>query len=235
MTKKIVVGFLEMSAQEFGELGIFPAEIVLKVLEYLDGRDLARCRMVCRSLKERVDRNSATQYTFRLAMHDFKDAAQTPHDLFPTAALRLQRLEQYFSGWEHLDHVQQERIELPDSHDSDSSKLSGGLIGQTRLTIWSHEDPFDVAAFAMLRSEDLLVLLEVDSEMNGYLHLRTLSSNKPHPKARCPILFLDYTVQGSWTGILIQILGDSIAVYDAGDLMIWNWHSGDVLYVSPKI
>jgi F-box-like len=35
-----------MGARELGELAIFPAEIVLKVLEYLDGRDLARCRMV---------------------------------------------------------------------------------------------------------------------------------------------------------------------------------------------
>ncbi|KAF9512454.1 hypothetical protein BS47DRAFT_1363132 [Hydnum rufescens UP504] len=153
-----------MSAQEFGELGIFPAEIVLKVLEYLDGRDLARCRMVCQSLKERVDRNSVTRYAFRLAMHDYKDAAQTPHDLFPTAALRLQRLEQYFAGWKHLDPVQQERIKLPRSHDSESVQLSGGLyaynytrkgrktigfvelpsrIREACLTTWSHEDPFD--------------------------------------------------------------------------------------------
>jgi hypothetical protein len=115
-------------------------------------------------------------------MHDYKDGAQTPHDLFPTATLRLQRLVQYFAGWEHLDHVQQERIKLPDSHDSMSAQLSGGLyaykytregwktIGfvelpsrtrQTQVTTWSHEDAFDVAAFAMLRSEDLLVLVEV--------------------------------------------------------------------------
>ncbi|KAF9512460.1 hypothetical protein BS47DRAFT_1060284 [Hydnum rufescens UP504] len=226
---------------------MFPAEIVLKVLEYLDGRDLARCRMACRSLKERADRNSATLYAFRLAMHDYKDAAQTPYDSFPTAALRLQRLEQYFTGWEHLDHVQQERIKLPGSYDSPSAQLSGGLyaykytrtgrktigfvelpsrIRETRVTTWSQEDAFDVAAFAMVRSEDLLVLLEV----NGNLHLRTLSSNKSHPKAQCPILLLDHTVYGSGTGAVIQMLGDSIAVYDDGDLMVWNWHSGDVLH-----
>ncbi|KAF9512456.1 hypothetical protein BS47DRAFT_1363133 [Hydnum rufescens UP504] len=239
-----------MIGQEIGKLTIFPAEIVLKVLEYLDGRDLARCRMVCRSLKERVDRNSATLYTFRLAMHDYKDTAQTSYDLFPTAALRLQRLEQYFTGWEHLDHVQQEPIKLPRSRDSESAQLSGGLyaykytrkgrntlgfvelpsrIHETRVITWSHEDAFDVAAFAMVRSEDLLVLLEVDSERNGNLHLRTLSSNKPHPKARCPILVLDHAIYGSGTRAVIQILGDSIAVH-GGDLMVWNWHSGDVLY-----
>ncbi|KAF9512458.1 hypothetical protein BS47DRAFT_1059537 [Hydnum rufescens UP504] len=205
--------------------------------------------------EERVDRNSATRYTFRLAMHDFKDASETLHDLFPTASLRLQRLEQYFTGWEHLDRVQQERIKLPDSHDSLSVQLSGGLyaykytrngrntigfvelpsrIRETRVTTWSHEDAFDVAAFAMLRSEDLLVLLEIDSERNGNLHLRTLSSNKPHPKARCPILVLDHTIYGGRTGVVIQILGNSIAVYHTEEFMVWNWHSGDVLYPPQK-
>jgi hypothetical protein len=115
-------------------------------------------------------------------MHDYKDAVQTPHDLFPTAALRLECLEQYFAGWEHLDHVQQERIGLPGSYDRLSARLSEGLyaykytrngrntIGfvelpsrmrQARVTAWSHEDDPDVAAFAMLRSEGLLVLLKV--------------------------------------------------------------------------
>jgi hypothetical protein len=204
-------------------------------------------------------------------MHDYKDAVQTPHDQFPTAALRLKRLEQYFAGWEHLDHDQQERIELPDSYDCFSDRLSGGLyaykythegrktIGfvelpsrtrQTQVTTWSHEDAFDVAAFAMLRSEDLLVVLEVyvsyiesvlsphsssrDSESNGNLHLRTLSSNEPHPKARCPILVLGRIIYPSGIGIMIQILGDSIAIVQIDVLMVWNWHSGDVLYVRRK-
>jgi hypothetical protein len=35
-----------MTAHDFGKLAIFLAEIVLTVLEYLDGRDLAQCRMV---------------------------------------------------------------------------------------------------------------------------------------------------------------------------------------------
>jgi hypothetical protein len=190
-------------------------------------------------------------------MHEYKDTAQTPYDLFPTAALRLQRLEQYLTGWEHLDHVQRERIKLPGSYDSPSVQVSGGLFGykytrkgrktigflelpsrirQTRITTWSHEDAFDVAAFAMLRSEDLLVLLEVyvsnfqsvlspdsscsDSEMNGHLHLRTLSSNKSHPKARCPILLLYRTIYDQVTVAVMRILGDSIAVHYTGDLVV---------------
>ncbi|KAF9512465.1 hypothetical protein BS47DRAFT_1345412 [Hydnum rufescens UP504] len=136
-------------------------------------------------------------------MHDYKDAAQTLHVLFPTAALCLQRLEQYFAGWKHLDPVQQERIKLPGRYDSLSARLSRELYAHKyarkgRATI----------AFAMLPSEDLLAVLDV----NGHLHLRTLSSNKPHPKAWCPIFLLHGVISLLEMKIVIQILGDSIAI-----------------------
>lgn len=67
------------------------------------------------------------------------------------------------------------------------------------------------------------------------LHIRTISTNQPHPDARAPVLCMPmwYLV----THVSIQIVDDVVGVsycIDPVRMAIWNWKTGQLVVVRPR-
>ncbi|CAE6532396.1 unnamed protein product [Rhizoctonia solani] len=108
---------------------------------------------------------------------------------------------------------------------------------------WSHERVgILVHDFTIAPEEDLVVLVghrhegAIDEPIP--IHLRTLSSNKPHPTATLPVLFAhpqppdvfisDFTIQ-----IYNSLLGILFWGSHAFHLMIWDWCAGEIIVDYP--
>lgn len=95
----------------------------------------------------------------------------------------------------------------------------------------------------------LIYLGHSRSKCNYQVHLRTLSTNEPHPKAPSPVLdcrrYPGPETADMWTSFRIQVLGKYLAVLikdvfhtNAAFVAIWNWHVGAsacVRLISPPI
>ncbi|CAE6435080.1 unnamed protein product [Rhizoctonia solani] len=115
--------------------------------------------------------------------------------------------------------------------------------GTPPLPGWSHERiGILVHDFTIAPEEDLVVLVghrhEGAVEEPIPIHLRTLSSNRPHPFATLPVLFAhpqppdvfisDFTIQ-----IYNSLLGILFWGSHAFHLMIWDWCAGEIIVDYP--
>ncbi|KAJ1301918.1 hypothetical protein OPQ81_000757 [Rhizoctonia solani] len=115
--------------------------------------------------------------------------------------------------------------------------------GTRPVSGWSHERVgILVHDFTIAPEEDLVVLVghrhEGAVEEPIPIHLRTLSSNKPHPMATLPVLFAhpqppdvfisDFTIQ-----IYNSLLGILFWGSHAFHLMIWDWCAGEIIVDYP--
>ncbi|KAF8755601.1 A Receptor for Ubiquitination Targets [Rhizoctonia solani] len=115
--------------------------------------------------------------------------------------------------------------------------------GTQSVPEWSHERVgILVHDFTIAPEEDLVVLVghrhegAIDEPIP--IHLRTLSSNKPHPMATLPVLFAhpqppdvfisDFTIQ-----IYNSFLGILFWGSHAFHLLIWDWCTGDIIVDYP--
>ena len=67
------------------------------------------------------------------------------------------------------------------------------------------------------------------------LHVRTISTNQPHPEARIPVLCTP--VLWPVTCVSMQIVDDVVGVsycIDPLRIMIWNWKTGHLVVVRPR-
>ncbi|KAF8621433.1 hypothetical protein AX15_007793 [Amanita polypyramis BW_CC] len=109
---------------------------------------------------------------------------------------------------------------------------------------------FQMRDFAIDPTQDLVVMLEENSTVNAFdndltrnvrLHLRTMSTMEPHPKARLPELRLDANPQlggNHITATFMQIASDILAVFlklelQINRLVLWNWQDGQLLSDLP--
>ncbi|KAG8845137.1 hypothetical protein FRC20_003285, partial [Serendipita sp. 405] len=96
--------------------------------------------------------------------------------------------------------------------------------------------------FSLEPSENLLALVQRDpngihGESPMHVHLRTLNTALPHPNARTVILG-----NGDipfWMGPDIKSCGDILAILSGapgshGNLLVWNWKTGEELYRCSK-
>ncbi|EAU89499.2 hypothetical protein CC1G_07725 [Coprinopsis cinerea okayama7 len=111
------------------------------------------------------------------------------------------------------------------------------------LQSWTHVMPdFNIVDFTMDPVQDLLVLVVVAPPESPHvydLHIRSLKTNQPHPKAPRSV-FPCLPKPGNHpqaievvTAVRVQVCGDLVAllikeVFDnsGGYLEIWNWHHG---------
>ncbi|KAG8715055.1 hypothetical protein FRC08_011053 [Ceratobasidium sp. 394] len=115
--------------------------------------------------------------------------------------------------------------------------------GNPSPTKWSHEQVgLLVHDFTIAPEQDLVVLVghrhEGAIEEPIPIHLRTLSSNSPHPLATLPVLFAypqppdvfisDFTIQ-----IYDSLLGILFWGAHAFHLMIWDWCTGELIVDYP--
>jgi hypothetical protein len=140
-----------------GGFDSLPAEIVVKILKYLDAHDLLQCQMVgyriyleyrgteqrycfpinfgkvCKGLKGWIDRSSALQYSIRLAMCAYKDGPPATGGAFSTSAARLEALQEHLTRWKYMDWAEQ-RIEIPEADEPCSAALVGGVYAVSEGT-----------------------------------------------------------------------------------------------------
>ncbi|KIJ13367.1 hypothetical protein PAXINDRAFT_170440 [Paxillus involutus ATCC 200175] len=102
---------------------------------------------------------------------------------------------------------------------------------------WTTPFDFRIRDFTLDNSQDLIVLLEPSGTLPNLLckiHLRTLSTGEPHPRAAVPLMTHAPQSMHDDFSFLIQICGAHIAVLFIDQLgvvipnifLVWNWHSG---------
>ena len=82
-------------------------------------------------------------------------------------------------------------------------------------------------------------MFENDLSRNVRLHLRTVSTMKPHPKAQLPELRLNIRhkpIGNQITAAFLQIASDVLAVFltletSTTRLILWNWQDGQLISV----
>ncbi|KAG5641133.1 hypothetical protein DXG03_005947 [Asterophora parasitica] len=181
----------------------------------------------------------------------------------PPYITRLKRLRDRERAWKNLAWTGSYNLKLPPT--GSVYEFVGGLYGNGReddrrvtasisfmelptgppgcedgLKSWTHlMSDVTIIDFTMDPSQDLLVLIALATPDSGYvydLHLRSLSTNEPHPKAPFPVLSCllkaSPTHQASehMAAVRVQVSGDLVAllvkeVHDSvgAHLELWDW------------
>jgi hypothetical protein len=204
-------------------------------------------------LNPRLDLNAAEKLQL---LRETRARWSNPHLVQPTV-IELPVSTTRSPTYEYADSVYVRGSRAPDS----SSKLTRclnfyqlpSLNKGTEYKHWSHEDlGLDTRDFGICPEQDLLVLLEIvsiavplghlDFEEHYRVHLRTMTTNEPHPASRSLGAVLDYKL---WAhtypdrSFYFQILGHLLAMVFRSrerDLLshvvIWDWTTGLKLAVS---
>ncbi|KAJ4474169.1 hypothetical protein C8R41DRAFT_923933 [Lentinula lateritia] len=208
-----------------------PVEILCDVLQVLSVRDLLQCNLVCKCLRRIINDSSALQFTIELARCRMKPA---PISKLPVSS-RLRILRDRENAWRTFSPKSQHRLKL--NHSGTVYEFAGGVYGTgkeidrrtayitfydlpsvtsgAQRSITHTFTDVNVIDFTMDPAQDLLVLVSMneDSPYLYDLHLRTLSSNEPHPLAPSPILPCYRKLPGlnlTEGAVQIQISGDVI-------------------------
>ncbi|KDQ09370.1 hypothetical protein BOTBODRAFT_37124 [Botryobasidium botryosum FD-172 SS1] len=232
-----------------------PSELVLQILGELPFGDLARCSAVCKLFHSLIQSSASLQYSSHLGAEGYVDGP--PSEV--AVAERLARLERHRKAWHDLSWSRTVKYDMPSSS-AGLYELYGGVfargsqnsldfvelpstIRQTEGHSFRHPFEFPVGDFTMDPSQDLLVLAErrhrkslssLDPPFR--VHIRTLSTNLPHPLAKVPIIEQSVVphVETRYT-FNITILGGSVGVFFRADyertsppslFVVWEWTTG---------
>ncbi|TFY78781.1 hypothetical protein EWM64_g5232 [Hericium alpestre] len=241
-----------------------PVELVCYILSFLDMHDLLTCMVTCKFLRGLVLDTPRLQYTIDLAEHQMVLLSPSPQTSIAAQRRLLNEREQRWStlSWRH-----KVTTPVPaagsiyefvggvygNGHgQGDDRRVSGkitfyqfptaagekALVEGGRVPSWTlTEYDINIIDFSMDPSQDLLVLVSSTSESDYQVHLRTLSTNEPHPLAPSPVLeckrAMGPEAPDSWTSFRIQILDDYLALLikdvfhtSAAFIAIWNWRIG---------
>ncbi|KAM5545812.1 hypothetical protein V8D89_000850 [Ganoderma adspersum] len=224
-----------------------PEELLLECFKYLDHKTL-----ICKTLRRPIKGSLELQYLIELGADGLIEGVGCN---LPTSE-RLRRLLQRRARWRYLDWTQITPVaapalcqayELVDGVFASSmgSDFSGSRHLQLTWLPTSTDEARTVARddlgvrmrdFAIDPSQDLMVLVIADdiaSHLLGLsftIHLQTISTNKPHPKARVPLLQapVPFQVGNSFVQIVDDVVGAFFWVHGPG-LIIWNWRTGKVV------
>ncbi|TFY68712.1 hypothetical protein EVG20_g3440, partial [Dentipellis fragilis] len=242
-----------------------PIELICHVLSFLDMPDLLNCTVTCKLLSGLVHETPRLHYTIDLAKHQMLRLSSPPGMSIAAQRRLLHDREQRWHSlrWKHKIATPVPAAGsiyefvggvYGNGHGhGDDRRVSGSI---TFYQFPSTGFPFDeskpvpswtlsgfdinIIDFSMDPSQDLLVLVASSVENTGtyyQVHLRTLSTNEPHPKAPSPILDCKRTLGPEppdvWTSFRIQILDNYLALLikdvfhtSAAFISIWNWRAG---------
>ncbi|KAJ6473647.1 hypothetical protein C8R47DRAFT_717525 [Mycena vitilis] len=245
-----------------------PVELLCQVLCFLEVDDILRCVSVNRYFRCLVRESSRLQFTLDLAKHRMLSLLP-PTDL-PPFSTRLKLLRDRELSWrtpERWNTLQ--KLTLPPTGTvyefvggyyangrEDDNKITSGIsffelpsTEPTRLDAplksWTHAmGGIKIVDFTMDPAQDLLVLVALappQCESVYQLHLRSFTTNEPHPESSLPMGVLaclpkvtDHLIPLETTGaVRVQVAGDLVAllvkeVHDSvsAHLQIWNWRHG---------
>ncbi|KAG9097091.1 hypothetical protein FRC06_007978 [Ceratobasidium sp. 370] len=254
-----------------------PTDVFIIVFSYMSGRDLVTCKQVCRSFRSLFKASTQLQYKFALARAGLVDGI-IKYSMEDRLRL-LRQLEQNWYPLELKPRRQLKVLYSSPCMKSEVSSgfVVSGIISRNsnwfqelqiyrlpsylpdlKAKLWKHQlAEKHVQYFKADPVQDLLVLLEStpvdhydDSDVLIRIHLRALSSNKPHPTASLPCLELSKSHLEEYTGwrryphqnFGMRIYLDILAILAKSDgvdpddvitpreiLMIWQWTSGQLL------
>ncbi|KAI0668215.1 hypothetical protein C8Q78DRAFT_282410 [Trametes maxima] len=226
-----------------------PEETKVDILNRLDYKSLLDCRLVCKYLRDTIQDSLQLQYNIELGADGLVDGSSCTMTVAERYALLMDRRRR----WRELDWKQVgsfkapgwvQAYELVDGMFAASMGI--GLSGSKHLQLtWlpTHHEPgrtvdredlgISVRDFAIDPSQDFVALVLAEdhgSPTKLSVHLRTLSSNKPHPDARkteleTPVLA---SVGSSFIQVVDDVLGMFFYAFDPG-LVIWNWRTGQTV------
>ncbi|KAF9462967.1 hypothetical protein BDZ94DRAFT_1260278 [Collybia nuda] len=232
-----------------------PAELLSDILLLLDIPDLLTCHRLSRPIHSLISHSIALQYNLELFTANLVDGPPS-HSL---KSVRLRSLRDHQRAWNDVKWSDVHDIVL--TQDEMSPELSawelvGGIfavaVGRHLRFIqlpsalrdvptreWSIPDiGFTMKDFAMDRSQDLLVVIELsdpapDSKFLRF-HLRRLSNGTPHPRAHDPVITYGPTtvnVADAWH--VVQIYSDYVVIMLqalttlTSEVIFWNWRTAE--------
>lgn len=239
-----------------------PVELICYILDNLEIPDLVQCTLVTKYLRKVVGDSSRLQFSIELAKHRL--VSLLPASASPPFSTRLQLLRERERAWRFMEWKQRHTLKLPPT--GSVYEFVGGLYGNGReddsrvtasisflelpssdtpmdppnLKTWTHAmGDVNIIDFTMDPSQDLLVLVALappESKFVYELHIRSITTNLPHPKS--PLSVLPCLVKPSAppppseviAAVRVQVAGDLVAllikeVLDSAGahLEIWNW------------
>ncbi|KAF9817917.1 hypothetical protein IEO21_03111 [Rhodonia placenta] len=228
-----------------------PVEVAVEILSYLGCQDLLSCSAVCKSLRAVVKESLELRYIIELAADGMVDVPPVPMNTADRLALLLDRRRR----WRELDWIEKIPVTMPGA--CQAYELVGGVFAKTMGGLhmggsyhlnatWlpSRTQParsliredlgVPTRDFAIDPSQDLIVIVSRDdsnpADFAIKLHLRTISTNAPHPLAKQA----GFSVPISWihSNCFIQIVDDVVGMFcwvHGPALFIWNWHHAELL------
>ncbi|KAF8802264.1 hypothetical protein BYT27DRAFT_7244898 [Phlegmacium glaucopus] len=248
-------------------LQTLPVELICYIFANLEIADLLTCSTVTKTLRKIITDSSRLQYTIELAkyrMVSLLPASASPPLATRLRLLRDRERAWKHVDWKKrhtlklppTGSVYEFVGGLYGNGREDDSRVTASIsflelpstdalfLGQPphELQTWTHSMA-DVAIvdFTMDPSQDLLVLVALAPAEEGYvyeLHLRSIKTNQPHPKAPLPMLpclFQQETVPPTlevMAAIRVQVAGNMVALLikeihetTGAHLEIWNWEN----------
>ncbi|KDQ09362.1 hypothetical protein BOTBODRAFT_529529 [Botryobasidium botryosum FD-172 SS1] len=232
----------------------FPIELTLQIMEELPFISIIRCLSVCKLFQSLIQSSTTLQYIIALGAEGYVDCPSG----YLTVPERLALLERHKNAWHSLSWSHTKKFQMPESGRYELHHgvfAHGATHGITLITLPSrvrqtdgmtlqHSFEFPLEDFTICPSQDLLVLVEARAPRSTInpsppfrIHLRTLSTNLPHPLARnamleqtiTPYVDIDYTLR-------LQIMDHAIGVFFKANgapgtsppslLAVWQWTTG---------
>ncbi|KAF7288877.1 F-box domain-containing protein [Mycena indigotica] len=232
-----------------------PSEMVALILAHTHPRQLVACRLVCRLWHDVIDGMPALQYKTELWRDGLLEG--NSHGLRPDECLARLRVRR--EAWNSLRWSEKYTAPMENPEDCRAFEMFGGVFGLQesdagqlqvvtlpRLADSGHTDgtagnalwtgsvhlPGHVVEdFAIDVAEDLIAILHIDGDQEGFgtLALRSLTlPNFAHPEAARPeIRFVcdDYEVED----MTMQVVDDVVAVIllSTQRLVLFDWRNGE--------
>ncbi|KAF9568720.1 hypothetical protein CPC08DRAFT_746151 [Agrocybe pediades] len=243
-----------------------PIEIICLIFSNLDMKALLRCSRVNRHLRKIIASSVQLQYAIELGRHRMLSLLPSSSNI--SYNMLLNQLRNRGKAWKYLDWNKRETLELPPT--GSVYEFVGGLYGNgreddSRVTAsisflelpttdtpdgksgaWTHSmGDTTIVDFTMDPSQDLLILVALarpESKHVYELHLRSIKTNQPHPRACAPVLpcLLRPNSQAQSSDVVaavrVQAAGSIMALLikevfegPSAHLEIWKW-DGDPRY-----
>ncbi|KAF8842940.1 hypothetical protein BDN67DRAFT_1001325 [Paxillus ammoniavirescens] len=252
------------SAHRRSAMGLtqLPTELLCQILGYFDAHQLVHARKICKTIKSAIDHSESLQYTVDLGFYQMSEGRHQLGQTLPQVpvAIRRKELQRFETSWQQLQYRHRTTFPLPIS--GPVYEFVGGIYALTGegcirfavlpdcanppekpIRMWDYVvDTASLIDFTFSPSLDLFVLVTTTASNHQHaydVHLRSLSTNKPHPCAAVPILKAfskgdaptDF-YQGVGP-VKLQIMGEYLALLcrdtvviedDIGDyLQMWTW------------
>ncbi|KAF9474360.1 hypothetical protein BDN70DRAFT_997103 [Pholiota conissans] len=227
-----------------------PQELKVKILSYLDAVSLARCKLTCRCVRESIRDYSALQYIFQLHFEGLKDTGACSIDIHR----RIEQLQRRRKTWSSLKVTERYVVDVPfrsrielvggfisflDSFGRFSLKplIPSPVIKQDKVV---GGEVVNGVEFAIDPTQDLLAILVrvilPNNERSFEIHLKTISTNSPHPRAVKDRLIFDDFWELKSGEVRMQLSGSTLALFvfphSKAYVSVWDWPTSEVILVS---